>query len=326
MRNNILISLLLVFAMPLAGATQYSIEKACPGVDCSPTVLNDNGDVAGSGFVQYRNSRGYVSLTGFIGPFAQVGSTAMNNEGIVVGYSSTAFGQPNTPFAYIPGDNSFFNLRDVFGWTEGFATSINNQRAVVGWGRLNSGATVLPSVFSAFDTGAQPLILRINDSGQILTNLAESRSGFTGGLLYTPGKGVEQLPGRATLMNNRGQVVLQIAATRYVLYTPGEGTIPLPDSVPNQYGTQVSLGYSGLNDNGELVGNRSATDENRATLTQGFYYDSNSGSPDAVPLNDLIPPNAGLFLTRALAINNRGQILTDAASFPSGVTVILTPQ
>jgi hypothetical protein len=88
----------------------------------------------------------------------------------------------------------------------------------------------------------------------------------------------------------------------------------------------VGLAYHALNDRGELVGNRFATDDNRATLTQGFYYDSTSGSGDLVALTSLISANSGWYPTRARTINNRGQILCDAGSPLQGGSIILTPE
>jgi hypothetical protein len=292
-----------------------------------PNLMNDNGAVAGADFVDYRNSQGYVRLSAFASPSGHVHAASLNNQGVVVGYYSGAGLQgPYEPFFYVPGVDYLFDLRQVFGWTEGFATSINNSQSVVGWGRVNSSPAMLPPEFSELKTSGQPVALQLNDSGQILLNLRDGTSGPNPSFLYTPGRGVEQLPGSAVVMNNRGQVVLVLANNRYAIYMPGEAMTLLPDTLPDQYGRQVGLAYYALNDRGELVGNRYATDDNRATLTQGFYYDSASGSGTLVPLTALVPANSGWYPTRAQTINNRGQILSDAGSFSQGGSIILTPE
>jgi probable HAF family extracellular repeat protein len=72
---------------------------------------------------------------------------------------------------------------------------------------------------------------------------------------------------------------------------------------------QFSFAY-GINTSGQVVGD---SDVFEGSLEHAFVWDSQNGMQD---LNSLIPPNSGLELHQARAINDAGQIVGNAGDYP----------
>jgi probable HAF family extracellular repeat protein len=75
-------------------------------------------------------------------------------------------------------------------------------------------------------------------------------------------------------------------------------------------GGQFSYAY-GINASGQVVGDVDVTEDD--SVRHAFVWDSQNGMQD---LNSLIPPNSGLELNQARAINDAGQIVGSAGDYP----------
>lgn len=97
-----------------------------------PTLINDRGDVAGSG-----NDRPFLYSQGKLEQFGTSNSSVsdMNESGVVVGALNFPGGRGH-PFMYSEG-----KLTDLgtVGWSYGTATAINDLGAIVGYGATDAG-------------------------------------------------------------------------------------------------------------------------------------------------------------------------------------------
>lgn len=112
----------------------------------------------------------------------------------------------------------------------------------------------------------------LNDLGQVVGTTWEGVGTTPSPWLYTPGVGVQALPGvtgRPAAINNAGQVAGDNGSA--YLYTPGAGVSPVPAPVPNTF----SAAYA-LNNIGAAAGTYRAN----ATYNHAFVYTPGQGSVD----------------------------------------------
>jgi hypothetical protein len=294
-RKFALLELGLLIASCLAGQTRYAVSEPCFPVACAnPVAINDAGAFITRGNQIYEPGVGLRQIIN--SPVPAVVSEDINNAGEVVGYIA---GFPYIAFLQTPGSPSYIDLTSLFHYPQ-------FPRLIEPFLSINDRGDIAASSNVDRYPGLNGTVVRINNSGQVLA---------TDGL-FTPGRGVTALEGFGLWLNNRGQVLLNLAGGSFVLTIPGQTDIAMP---PGFHPSRV-------NDGGDVIG--SVTAGGSAT-TVPMVFRSSTG--ELINLNDALDA-AGWQLAIAWAINNRGQIAVSA--FPAqprpeyafGTTVILTPQ
>lgn len=258
----------------------------------------------------------------------------LNDLGQVVGESRGAYG-PGTPFLYSNGTMTSLAPTYYNAWginnSGQIATfedrAINNAGQTVRAGGVDGhafiqlGGTVTDIGGLALSTGTSPDA--INDSGQVVGGAFIN--GVYHPFLYSGGhytdlglQGAHN--GEATAINNHGQILVELGSqfsteARSLLFSGGHYT-----DLGSLGGTLTSA--TGINDHGQIVGAASLAAYSQSS--HAFLYESGM----IHDLNDLIASGAaGLTLTDARAINNRGQILARATDSQGNFhSFLLTPQ
>ncbi len=240
--------------------------------------INNIGQVVGSSTINNKNL--YPPFHAFLysnGSMQDISGRnvaiayGINNKGQVIGTLTSASGSGYRAFLY--SDGSMKGLGTLGGPSSG-GSSVNDNGYVVGWSEISSGVRPLSHAF-----------LYSNGSMQDLGTLEGHNSSHSSGI------------------NNNGQMV-------GVSYNPSSGfeyAFLYSNGVMQNLGT-LGGEYSyalGINDNGYVVGYSTAGGDPSKHLNRAFLY-SNGSMRD---LNNLIYPNSGWHLSRAHAINNRGQIV-----------------
>jgi len=256
-----------------------------------------------------------------------VEATALNNNGMVVGFSRTT--ADTNQHAFLFNDGITHDLGGDFS----AAFGINSAGQICGDSTTSDTHAFLFSLGGNTDLGTlggnSSTASAINDAGQVAVNLSSFELG--GAALFDPRCGLVRLPGlgvgvdttRANAMNATGQIVG---------YAQTAGGVEHPVRWDSGAVTDLGLmpGYVegqalGINDAGVIVGGLS--DQNFPfglrdvvgfIVVNGVMYN----------LNTLIPPGTGFTINEAARINNAGQILVAMNPPPAlGVTryAVLTP-
>jgi probable HAF family extracellular repeat protein len=268
-------------------------------------------------------------------------ATGINNNGQVVGWSTTASGYTH---AFLYSGGAMTDLGTLPGGSSSEAYGINNNGQVVGWSYTSSGATHAFVYSGGAMTNLGTLAgcsssaaYGINDNGQVV---GSSSGGTTNAFLYSGGQmtNLGHLPvsppqwpifmpviGAAAYgINNNGQVVgcsytgSMMSRNPYVAFLYSGGVWTDLGALP---GYSQSFA-SGINSNGQVVGYLYTMSLFGSASYDAFLYSGGT----MVDLNTLIPANSGWDLEYASAINDNGQICGYGTN-PSGQTdaFLLTP-
>jgi probable HAF family extracellular repeat protein len=336
---------------------------ALPGSNSTMAVwVSDGGQVAGlsqNGIDPLTGGPAFEAiLWGQAGSITDLGTlggnqsiaNAVNNRGQVAGVALNTISDAytSTGLFFVPGATQAHAFRwtksqgmldlGTLGGTDSAAFLINESGQIVGWSFTNTTVnptTGLPTLDpflwengTMLDLGTlggtigQPNGL--NNRGQVVgsSNLAGDLTEHP--FLWSRSEGMKDLGtlggtfGHADYINDLGEVVGTATPTgdpflRAFLWRNGVmtdlGTL----------GTDPSSESFGVNSQGQVVGNTFAP----GTDLRGFLWED--GGP-MVDLNTLIPSNPDLQLTRALYINDRGEIAVQG-NFSTGVihAFVLTP-
>lgn len=306
-----------------AAAPVYSITEIKPPVDSFyGTVINDSGQVAGTGSVTpggpphaLRYSRGVVTDLGTLPGATATEVTGINRKGQVVGYAGeevTLFsGEWNSVHGFVYTNGSLQDLGTLVGGNYVFTTRISDDGTVVGEaytaGDACSQAFVYRNgVMSPFGTCETTQIARlINKRGNIVGATPHNSNGKPQGFFSKDGTSVvtmnclDNLPcsgssyTEAWDMNDKGQVrglALDSAGVRHpYLYQNG---------VMKDLGTLGGKGgwSSAINASGAVTGY-----SNTATGTHAFLYKDGK-------MLDLDPKGKATFSV-GRGISDRGDVL-----------------
>lgn len=287
------------------------------------STLNEKGEVAlrsrllhngSSGpFLPFRWSlaRGLVPLR----PMSPEGETyigAMNNQGEIVGASSTADADNTQQAVRWNSANRLLPLPGVSGIVRSFALDINERNVSVGYGYDTRGATRVlvwdasgrPATVGGF--GASTVTAsKINNRGDISGMLDINTPDFSA-FLWSPVKGVVRIGSNTILhtMNEAGELVGRMRRPddrlHAFLYSRARGLVDLHPA------SMHSSEAGAVNDSGVVVGLARP-----GVGAESFAYRwSRSG---AVNLNTrLLDPPAGLVLSDARAISANGDIVAES--------------
>jgi hypothetical protein len=213
---------------------------------------------------------------------------------MMAGVSSSSF-RGTQASVVLPGTFQRLNLNNVFGWKAGIATYINNRNEVVGY---SPGG---PPVDYLIPGTSLRFVYGLTDSGIVLGEDSTSP------VVYKPGFPLYRFPGLnlAHAFNSAGQVL-----TGYLLFTPGA------DYVLQTWLQKLQPGFTvaGFNEAGEFIGNTTDNTPGRYTAVHGL-----------TPIAAMLPANSGWDVERAIAVNNSGQIIVQAATAGRNTTLLLTP-
>jgi len=308
-------------AYAYADNIQYTVTDlgTLTGPGSHPTAINDLGEVLGYGDIYtdyshaflYTGSGPLVNLGSFGGDYRVSVATAINNSGMVVGYSDS-FGSGNPTRAFLYTQSGGMQDLGTLGGAQAEAECINNLGQIVGVAQVASG-TYDGFLYSGngpmVDLGTYRSIL-INDTGQVVAVNGPAGSLHT--YISSGGTGTWQdigsLGGAETDpvgMNNSGEIVggsTITTANGYLqpfLYSGGTMTDP------GTFGGQIGAANA-INDFGVVVG---GADFPGDLSGHAFVW---YGSGPIQDLNDLVNPSLGLTIEDALAINDNGQIAAEA--------------
>jgi probable HAF family extracellular repeat protein len=294
---------------PVAGSYPYSI------VDMGAfngTAINNLGDVVGTDPVM---NQGVVYSGGVLTEFGDATSTytssaaGINDSETIVG-STNAFSSDGNEHGFImPVVGDLVDIGTA-GGPFSTAVGINNAGTVIGTTLTSNGAGIAflyspGSGFAQFGSGStQPYA--INSAGTVVGTMSGSNGGtvafqYQGGLItylgsLTPSAGYSSSSAYAI---NSGGLIAGSSTTnsnRPVAISFSNGTVTNLGAFGG-YGAEAL----GINDSGTIVGDSGVAG---STDSVAFIY-SNGAMTD---LNTLTPPT-GRSLSRAAAINNKGQIV-----------------
>lgn len=287
------------------GSGFQSIGYLPGGTSGEALGVNDLGQVVGYNWMPdgsqqafvWSASTGIQRIADLPGSVGQTHAIAINNAGQVVGYSSTSHG--DQPFIWSAATGT--QVLSGFGGSTtpvGRAQGINSAGQVVGWSQTDNR---IPHGFVwTADGGMQDIGLpATNDLGYLFIANGINSSG--------------QIIGTGGWGGGYG--------SRPFLYTP-DGTMTSLEMLANE-GT--TLTGNAINDAGTVVGTSDA--RNGSGRHYAFVWTPDGGMQK---LDALVDPNdpllPGLALSEAVAINNAGQIVGQAA-YGLGYyrTFLLTP-
>jgi probable HAF family extracellular repeat protein len=243
------------------------------GANSRAQAINAPGFVAGGvftgGIVHPILSTGHVIDLGTLGGSQGI-ARGLNDSGQVVGYSSTAGNAASHAFLYRAG--KMFDL-GTLGGLNSAANAVNNQGAVVGNAELISGSVTSTHAF-LFSGGA------MSDLGTLGGN--NSSAAAISSLNY--------IVGGAQTSTSASHAFLSASGKIWDLGTLGG----------------LNSAAFGINDSGLIVGiSQIRSIVTGAPVINAFLY----SSCQLLNLNTMIPAHSGWILTKALAINNAGQIV-----------------
>jgi probable HAF family extracellular repeat protein len=320
----------LVAVASLSSAQTYSVrymnmsqsQAAIPGMS-----LNDLGDVTGSfffpsvGFRAFRWTGGSPQNLGSLNGQASHG-TAINNAGLVVGYSDqngAAFTTRGFTFAGsmvevppLDGRDTYVNAVNSSGLYVGSATKTvgSSQLLLPAW--LSGGQFVRLPVLPGSQIPGDAL--GVNDAGVVIGNSGASDG--TGHAVRWVNGQIQDLglmPGR-TNANAR-----DIDSAGRILVQQSGGGGSFATLWANGSYTQLgSFGASRMNDAGQIIGGMTINGVQQSILRQA--------NGEIIELEQFLIPE-GLSFFQAMDINNAGQIVGTAVRSSSGLTefVILNP-
>jgi len=299
-----------------------------------PTAINDSGQVVGYFATVWGSSHAFITGPHGVGITdlgtlggAQSFAYGINDAGQVVGRSELP--SRGSAHAFITGVNGE-GMRDLgplgSNYSEGLA--INGAGRVVG--RANASDTNFGHAFitgpngeGARDLGTlggnYSVGLAVNSSGQVVGRAYTSENNFPRAFITGPnGEGMKELSAltghysEARDINDSGEVVGWSYASPNILSAHAFITGPNGEGA-RDLGT---LGGSfsealGINDSGEVVGQADTRDYN----TKHAFITGPKGDGMA-DLNSLVDLPEGVILTRAVDINNTGQVVAMASVIP----------
>jgi probable HAF family extracellular repeat protein len=318
--HNLTIAILVSCALASqAGAddVRYTITDlgVLDGPSSYAVAMNDLGQVAGYADICTRYTQAFlytgsgplIKLGSFGGDYSVSCAQAVNNQGMVVGYSDTSpGGGPEHAFVY----TQIGGMKDLgtLGGTVSEALDINNSGQIVGFARTADGVPhgfIYSGNGPMIDLGVNKAVL-INDAGLVVAVNGPAfylhtyvSSGGTG--TWTD---IGSLGGTETApygMNNLGEIV--------GLSTPSADTnfaraFAYKDGMFTDLGTlggTTSVAV-GVNDAGVVVGGAYLAGD----VVAHAFVDYGSGSIE--DLNSLIDPTQGWTLVGGTAVNDGGQI------------------
>lgn len=293
--------------------------------------INSTGKVTGTCYSPDCN-RGFVWDNGIMTLLNTLGGemgfgSAINDAGVVVGYSSTSSEQNHaaiwnngviSDLGTLGGSSSNANAINSLGTICGYSTVTPSQAAhAVVW--INRVINDINNLIPANSGWVLSSAVDINDSGQIigrgkLNGVSKSYIFDVSTCQIKPVSMPNGADCTARSINNSGEVVGEFSVGDY-----GE-THPF---LRKADGTMIDLGtcqgffsaaVSSSNDNSDIVGNLIDMD----TMANTAFMRKDGVNKD---LNTLLPPDSGYRLERALCINTKGQIVCTAETD----TLLLTP-
>jgi len=292
----LLLGSMLAAAGPQSGFTApaYDIIQ----LPLAPAAINQEGEVAGALIDEQAGSKAAVwsEKTGMrvLGSLPDVPNgraVAINSEGVVAGYATSFSSQASRAFIYRRGQ-----LRELPHGTRVYA--IDKNGAVVGesYAPGQSGPTIwrdaIPTVIPNCCGGAAR---GIGNDGLVVGDIYDKQGRYHA--FTWDGKH----PPRLLPFPDDASTVRAINGLGHlVVYTP-TGYILMRGSTLTRIGAADVAGLA-LNDRDQVVGSYGPN----PFAPKAFVWDEQHGRID---LNDAIPPNSGWKLERAVAINNRGQIV-----------------
>ena len=299
---------MLVFPIPSRAQQRppLHVEYSVTELPLSPTSINESGTIAGTTMKDLSpvhaaswGTRSGLKLLGCIpSGFSTSEVASINDRGVAVGNLVGPVGDPVRAAIFMPGKttqlNSLGNAR---------AYGINNKNHVVGESVLaNAGGT--HSVMWA-ETGEQVnlgdccggVARAINDADQVVGYMWSADHRYEAFLWDTTHGIVRLTPSErfssALAINNLGDVLVETGSGYLVYHRRDRSFSKLPLG---------KAAASALNDEGQIVGASGPIKDH----FKAFVWDSNLGMRD---LNSLIPADSDWVLERAVAINNKGQII-----------------
>jgi probable HAF family extracellular repeat protein len=276
--------------------------------------INNNGDILANSFIVSPNATGGTDFKTLRGDFIRTWAINVSQQ-VVGGLSTTAAGDFR---AFITGPEGM-GLRDLGalpGHDQSFAYAINNAGQVVGASYTADGLTrafiTRPNGMGMRDLGTLPghdhsYAEAINEAGQVAGS-SDGRAFITG----PDGVGMRDLgalPGHdqsfAYAINNAGQVAGQSRRLyrEYHAFITGPNGVGMSELDPLPTGGEPFV-YD-INNAGQVAGAFLSLPS--ATWGQAFVTGPNGAG--TINLNSLIDLPGGYNLERALAINDRGQVL-----------------
>jgi probable HAF family extracellular repeat protein len=296
--------------------------------------INDAGQIVGKlANHAFLWGKGAITDLGTLGGDLSA-ANAINDRGQIVGESSTASGEMHA-FLW---EHGVMTDLGAPGETSS-AYGINNQGEIVGvaFGKNLRGGAVLwkngqrQPLGDLGSSGSGSTAIAINDKGGIVgvsSGFASNSGGVVRAVIWENGviRDIGTLGGlhsTANALNNGGEVVgwaeVGDQSTDAFIWKGAAlvdlGRLPGGAIIPGSGSQAIAV-----NEQGQVVGSSlNSNAETRAVIWQ----DGN-----ITDLNDLIPRALGLVLTRATAINSRGQILAEQQHGPDGParSFLLTPR
>lgn len=250
--------------------------------------INDSGQVVGYAFTSDGLAHAFLYSGGALmdlgtlqGPSGVSYAYGINSSGQIVGSSSTV--NDSTPHAFLYSDGTmtdfgseYLDSGPIF---ESVAYGINDSGQIVGQAEIHSASQPYAFVYSGLQVnslgtfgGFESVGYRINNNGQVI-GYSDTKNGLEHAFLYSGGTLTD-------LSNSQGPIAISYA--------------------------------TGINNNGQVVGNYAGNASKHAFLyTGGAVLD----------LNGLLNTNIGTYLYDAGGINDLGQI---AASGANGHAFLLT--
>ena len=283
----------------------------------TPASMNNSGLIAGPGGLF--SGGNVIGLGGLPGGGPIYYATGVNDSGQVVGFTGAANGFTH---AFLYSGGTLIDL-GTLGGPYSYAWGINNRGQVVGQADLADGSThaflysdgTMTDLGTLFGGGGS-YARAINDSGQVVgwgyvwltlsgSSIGEHAFLYRGGTMIDLGS----LGGGSYAMgiNNSGQVVGYSYPTNNSLITHAflysGGNLIDMSTLP---GGKACSWANGINDSGQVIGWQDDSD----SCSDGNLHASLYSGGTWTDLNTLV--TLGQVLNDAVAINNRGQILSEA--------------
>ena len=338
-QSLVAVFLLCAVVAPAYGSNiQYTITDlgVLDGPSSYPLGMNNLGQVVGDADIYTRYSHAFlyngsgplINLGSLAGDYSVSCAQAINDQGMVVGYTDTP-GTGNPTHAFVYKTNGGMQDLGTLGGVASYAWGINNSGQIVGFAQTESGA-----YHGFICSGNGPMVdlgtytpLCINDAGQVAA--ANGPANYNHTYISSGGTGawvdIGSLGGTNTQpygMNNRGDIVgssgISSTSNGYshaFLYSGGIM------SDLGTFGGQSSIA-EGVNDFGVVVGVADLPGDSYLSAGGFVYY----GTGSIQDLNNLVDPSLGWTINGAVAVNDQGQIAAWAyQQYDEVHAVLLTP-